>query len=226
MAEPISFVASVIAVATLAEAVVTKGYRYLKAVVNCREDVRKLIAEANVLCGILNRLEVLLRSGKSRSATATAKGPDDMNGEATGTESDSEIESEVEAPATTLKTPNFIYECQRTLGQIQDILNKFGHTSDPSLQTTQKKRRFSISALRRLEPKDLKWPLSQSKTRELIASLERHKATCTLALAGDGVLGVHSVLKDTQLSNKHLAEIRAKQETLLKLQLNVEEGKF
>ncbi|KAL8802627.1 MAG: hypothetical protein Q9200_006521 [Gallowayella weberi] len=226
MAEPISFVASVIAVATLAETVVTKGYRYLKAVGNCREDVRKLMAEANVLCGILDRLAVLLGGGKSRPATTTATGPDDTNGEGTGFESDSEIEGEVETPTTTLKTPNFIYECQRTLGQIQDILNKFGHTSNQSLQTTHKKYRFSISALRRLEPKDLKWPLSHSKTRELIALLERHKATCTLALAGDGVLGVHSVLKDTQLSNKHLAEIRAKQETMLKLQLNIEEGKF
>ncbi|KAL8677598.1 MAG: hypothetical protein Q9186_005981 [Xanthomendoza sp. 1 TL-2023] len=226
MAEPVSFAASVIAVATLAEIVVTKGYRYLKAVVNCREDVRKLMAEANVLCGILARLAVLLQGRKRRSAVASATGPDDTNRESTGLESDSEIEGEeVDTSTVTLNTPNFIYECQRTLGQFQDILNKFGHTSNQSMQTTQQKHRFSITALRRLEPNDLKWPLSQSKTRELIASIERHKATCTLALAGDGVLGVHSVLKDTQLSNKYLAEIRAKQETMLKLQLNSEEEK-
>jgi hypothetical protein len=70
MADPISFVASVIAITTLAENVVTKGYRYLKAVKNCPDEVRGLMAEANVLCGILGRLKMLLESKKLKSRGA------------------------------------------------------------------------------------------------------------------------------------------------------------
>ncbi|KAL8735775.1 MAG: hypothetical protein Q9166_000639 [cf. Caloplaca sp. 2 TL-2023] len=223
MAEPLSFVASVIAVANLAEAVVTKGYRYIKAVKDCPEDVRKLMAEVNVLCGVLDRLVILLRGRNHHRGIANATGPNHVNVEDAGDDSGSGTEEEEETPTETLKIPSFIYECQRTLEQIQDILHKFGHSSDQSSQTTTKKHRFNISALRHFESKDLKWPLSRSRTLELIASLERHKATCALALAGDGVVGVHSVLKETQLSNKCLAEIRAKQETMFKLQLNQEE---
>lgn len=67
MAEPLSFVASVVAVAALAEKVVTRGYSYLKAVKNCPDEVRNLMAEANVLCGILSRLCVLLAGNESNS---------------------------------------------------------------------------------------------------------------------------------------------------------------
>ena len=66
MAEPLSFVASVIAVAALAEKVVTSGYRYLKAVKNCPDEVRNLMAETNVLYGILGRLIVLLEGNKTK----------------------------------------------------------------------------------------------------------------------------------------------------------------
>ncbi|KAL8996537.1 MAG: hypothetical protein Q9169_003974 [Polycauliona sp. 2 TL-2023] len=140
--------------------------------------------------------------------------------------SDSESDDGKAIPTVTLQTPGFIYECQRTLEQIHGTLNKFGHSSNQSSQTTHKKHRFSLSALRHLEPKDLKWPLSQSKTRELIASLERHKATCTLALTGDSMIGVHALLKHTQLSNRYLAEIRADQETILQLHLSKEDREW
>lgn len=74
MADPLSFVASVIAIASLAENVVTKGYHYLKAVKDCPSEVRTLMAELNVLSGILGRLKVLLEGDKSRlSATVESK---------------------------------------------------------------------------------------------------------------------------------------------------------
>ena len=66
--------------------------------------------------------------------------------------------------------------------------------------------------------------MARSKTLELIGRLERHKATCTIALASTGIAGVHAVLRETELSNGYLAEIRAKQETILKLQLSQEQG--
>lgn len=64
MAEPLSFVASVVAVATLAETVVTKGYQYLKVVKESPQEVRSLMAEVNVLCGVLERLGKLVRESK------------------------------------------------------------------------------------------------------------------------------------------------------------------
>ena len=61
MAEPLSFVASLIGVASLAGTIVTKGYHYLRAVKHCSNEVRSLIVETNILCGILDRLVVLLQ---------------------------------------------------------------------------------------------------------------------------------------------------------------------
>lgn len=61
MAQPLSFVASVVGVASLAGTVATKGYQYLKAVKDCPNEVRGLIVEINILCGILGRLVVLLK---------------------------------------------------------------------------------------------------------------------------------------------------------------------
>ena len=78
MAEPLSFVASVVAVTTLAETVVTKGYSYLKAVKHCSNEVRSLMAETNALCGILRRLKMLLGNDKSKSEE-TVK-PEDRGG--------------------------------------------------------------------------------------------------------------------------------------------------
>ena len=71
MAERLSFVAWVIGVTSLAENVVTKGYLYLKAVKNCPDEVRSLMAESNVLCGILGRLKVLLEGNQSKIGMAT-----------------------------------------------------------------------------------------------------------------------------------------------------------
>lgn len=69
MAELLSFVASVVAVAGLSRAVATKGYQYLKAVKNCSGDVRSLMVEVTVLCGILDRLVVFLQSNQRNRQT-------------------------------------------------------------------------------------------------------------------------------------------------------------
>ena len=61
------------ATATLASHIVTKGYTYVKAVKDCREDVRKLMIEVNVLCGILQRLVVLLEGSSAQTATTVQK---------------------------------------------------------------------------------------------------------------------------------------------------------
>ena len=76
MADPLSFVASVVAVATLAENVATRGYKYIKSVKDCPSEVRNLMAEVNVLCGVLDRLQKILKIEESES--------DDTDGKAVG----------------------------------------------------------------------------------------------------------------------------------------------
>ena len=230
MAEPLSFVASVIAISTLAGTVATKGYRYLKAVRDCREDVPKLIVEVNVLCGILERLVVLLGGRKAKSSAidkaATHEGSGVQHDSRDGEESDasSDSDSEPSPGSEALHTPNFIYECRKTLLEIEGILNKFGHQNIKSSQSSNEGSRYAFSKLRGLTQTDLKWPLSRSKTRQLFEALERHKSTCTIALAKDGLVGIHAVLEQTTLSNKHLAELRAKQEKMLEICITQDQG--
>lgn len=59
---------------------------------------------------------------------------------------------------------------------------------------------------------------------QLIEALERHKSTCTLALAENGLIGVHTVLEQTKLSNNYLTELKAKQEKLLELNITSEQS--
>ncbi|KAL8913122.1 MAG: hypothetical protein Q9171_002016 [Xanthocarpia ochracea] len=234
MAEPLSFAASVIAVATLAGHVAAKGHRYLKAVKDCPDEVRMLLAEVNVLCAILDRLSILLKSRQSLSNATGAEGSgaSEINDlevatdDDTETDASSESEDEAKASSTHLETPVFIYVCQRNLEEIQSILHTFGRPSTQSQEKPRRVSRFSISALRRLEPKDLTWPLSKSKTLQLLQTLERHKTTCIIALAEGGISSIHNVLMESKLSNRHLADIGAKQDKILELQLSQEEEKF
>ena len=59
---------------------------------------------------------------------------------------------------------------------------------------------------------------------QLIAALERHKSTCTLALAGDGLAGIHTILEQTKFSNKCLASLMVKQDKLLEFNITREQG--
>ncbi|KAI4138521.1 MAG: hypothetical protein LQ341_004630 [Variospora aurantia] len=230
MADPLSFAASIVALSTLAGAVWSKGHRYIRAVRDCREDVRKLMVEVNILCGILGRLATMLRA-KETTSSRNSSAPSTMHGLEGSFEEDSGSDESLDgddvegASSRTLETPPFIYECQRTLEEIQAILHKFQASKAPSAEPSSKRTRFSLSALRRMEPKDLKWPLSRSKTMELVASLERHKSTCTIALAEDGLVDIHTLLMKITLSNKYLAEIRANQGAMLLIQLTQEQEK-
>ncbi|KAL8942694.1 MAG: hypothetical protein Q9211_001292 [Gyalolechia sp. 1 TL-2023] len=231
MAEPVSFAASVIAIATLAGNIATKGYRYLRAIKDCPDEVRKLMAEVNVLCGILDRLAILLQSKHTTPRapeipTSGAKhdlGHENVNDIEEAASSDSE--DGWEPSVKSLETPSFIYECQRTLEEIESILHKFGRPGAPPSGRSSKTPRFSLSALRRLDPKDLLWPLSKSKTLQLIQTLERLKSTCTIALAESEMIGIHRVLVEAEICNSYLARIHDKQEKILEIQLNLEEEK-
>ena len=230
MAEPLSFMASIAAVATLAGQVAAKGHHYLKAVKDCPDEVRMLMAEVNVLCAILDRLSILLRGRKSLSnATGAAElgainDFEDATDDDTETDASSESEDEANASSTHLETPVFIYDCQRNLEEIQSILHKFMRPGTQSQEKPRRVSRFSISALRRLERKDLTWPLSKSKTLQLLQKLERHKTTCIIALAEGGTSSIHNVLMESKRSNKYLADIGAKQDKIFELQLSQEEG--
>lgn len=230
MAEPLSFVASVVAISTLAGTVATKGYRYLSAVKNCRDDVPKLIAEVNVLCGILERLVVLLGGNKVKprateeAVTHNGTSLQHDNEEDEESSASSDCDDHLGPASKALETPDFIYECQKTLLEIEGVLDKFRRQNIKSSQSTNEGPRHPFSKLRGLTKNDLKWPLSRSKMMQLFEALERHKSTCTIALAKDGLVGIHAVLEQTTLTNKYLAELRAKQEKMLEICINQDQG--
>ncbi|KAL8654594.1 MAG: hypothetical protein Q9210_001407 [Variospora velana] len=163
-------------------------------------------------------------SSRKSSAPSTKHGLEGSSEEDSGSDESLDDDDVEEVSSQTLETPPFIYECQRTLEEIQAILHKFQASKTSSAESSSQRTRFSLSALRCMEPKDLKWPLSRSKTMELVASLERHKSTCTIALAGDGLVDIHRLLMKITLSNKYLAEIRANQGTMLRIQLTQEQA--
>ena len=236
MADPLSFVASIVAVTDLAATVTSKGYRYLKAVTNCPQEVRDLMVEVNVLCGTLDRLVVLLRSTKSDSKRKrTTEKSSRLDSEANDNEDKDSIDSaESDGELTTanraLEAPDFIYECQKVLNEIEIVLNGFVQMNPPSLSSGGrnpggKSSRLEFSNLKRLDAKALKWPLKTSRTLQLIGALERHKSTCMIALGELSLAAVHSVLEQTQNSNKHLIELKAKQEKLLDISITQEESR-
>ena len=230
MAEPLSFVASVVAVSTLAGSVVSKGYRYIKAVKECPEDVRRLIAEVNAFYGILERLVVLL-TGSKRSPIlcdhAVANSDKILqydSGEHGESDASSSSDDEDDPSNNNLHVPDYIYECQKTLQEIDSSLSNFVNTKPQSSQSANEG--FRLPKRRHLGLKDLRWPLSRSQAMQLLETLERHKSTCTIALASDGLVGIHSVLEQTKISNRYLAELRATQEKFWDLHITEKEGEW
>lgn len=80
---------------------------------------------------------------------------------------------EGEAFESTSRT-HHIYSCQQTLEKIKSLLEE----SDPSLLHDQPVRSVK---------RKLRWPFSASETRDLVAEVERHKSTLSLALTADGM---------------------------------------
>jgi hypothetical protein len=70
-------------------------------------------------------------------------------------------------PATQI---HYVNACQKSLLRIQEQLDG----ADPT----------STSGVKKLKKK-LKWPFEKHKTEELLADIEKHKATMTLAMSAD-----------------------------------------
>ncbi|KAF2808623.1 uncharacterized protein BDZ99DRAFT_446222, partial [Mytilinidion resinicola] len=100
MADPLSIAASICGIASLAKTVVSKGYKYVKAVKDYREDVSRLFLEANILCGVLDRLSRMLEEGE-------------------------EDEDEDQITSRISGIPNYVLVCQKTLNEILRVLNGF-----------------------------------------------------------------------------------------------------
>lgn len=125
---------------------------------------------------------------------------------------------------TELHPPCFIIECRKTLSKIESVLERFLRDDHQSLQANGSSSKSKVSRFRRLESKDLKWPLRKSETMQIIEALERHKATCTIALAENSLTGIHMALEQTKLSNKCLENLKKNQEKLLEIILTQEQG--
>ena len=59
--EPISFASSIAGLLSLLDLVATKGYKYVKAVKDCEEEVKQLVVELDVFGGVLQRLTELAK---------------------------------------------------------------------------------------------------------------------------------------------------------------------
>lgn len=103
--DPLSLTASIIAVATLAKGVVTKLYKYVKAVKDCKDEVQKLKVEVGVLSGVLERLARLAEEEEENEQYT-----DDENSESF---------------QTTTDLTGFIPACQSTLKEIELVLISF-----------------------------------------------------------------------------------------------------
>ncbi|KAL8948449.1 MAG: hypothetical protein Q9222_005369 [Ikaeria aurantiellina] len=216
MAELLSFAASVTAIASLAGNIVIKGSAYLQAVKSCRDDVRRLLAEVNLLRGVLQNLELLISNPQNtdrhnvRSTGLRDIPPQEIDdGEVTW---DSDISCDDEGIA-------------KKHG-VEDTLNKFCGSATSRSLSSSKESDNSRSWLRRTDRRDLRWPWDQSKTLQLVGTLERYKVTCCLALTGEGIAGIHGVLEQTKISNKLLADMKAKQEHFHEMFLTMNEGQY
>ena len=87
------------------------------------------------------------------------------------------------------KVPEYVVSCQRILDEIDEVWAKFeteaekkianSNMDDPAKVTPRKIKNIMVF----LSRADLKWPLSKSRTSDLMKVLERHKTTCILALS-------------------------------------------
>lgn len=124
---------------------------------------------------------------------------------------------------------DYVYECQKTLRQINRVLAEFEQKAtkkpatkvDEDTATSNKPKKSIFNHLSRAE---LKWPLSKSKAMELIEQLERHKSTCIMALAADEMSALVEVLGQQKITNQQLAEIMHEQRKAGELRLTQEFG--
>jgi hypothetical protein len=61
MLDPFSLATGVAGLISLADVVATKGYRYVKAVKDCDEEVKQLMVELDLFGGVLRRLEKIVK---------------------------------------------------------------------------------------------------------------------------------------------------------------------
>jgi hypothetical protein len=193
--DPLSLTASIIAIATLAECVVTKLSKYCKAVKNCEEEVRKLMVEVNVLAALLERLARLAEDCEEEQEQQISQAPQD--------------------DSATVSIPGYISACQSTLKEIELVLITFERKGARVSVDRGDRASAKASLFSRLPTTELKWPFSKSKTLEIIANLERYKSTCILTLAADELSAIREVLDITKLSSKVLAEIKSNSEKLV-----------
>ena len=208
--DPLSLAAGIAGLVSLTDLVVTKGRKYLKAVQECEHEVRNLILETDIFCGAIERLARAVE------------------------ENEEEEEEEYTRGTRVAKVPDYVVACQRTLNEILNVLVSFerkasraalasidegadvSHAVQPSLAAAKK------NIFRRLSRSDLKWPWSKSKTMELLASLERHKSTCILALSTSELMSMRDVLEETRVIGERVVEMEMTQKKMLDVNMEKE----
>lgn len=162
-------VALISGIAMFADAVATRLYKYTKAVKDWEAEVIKLRCEVDILSGILYRLGRI-----SNEEDEQKKHEEEEMGRKNEQHAGIEPVEEL---------PGFFSVCMLTLTETDLVLVSFEtKVARISADHDTDGLRVRQSIFSRLSRSDLKWPFKKSKTMDLIATLERHKATCILAL--------------------------------------------
>jgi Cdc6-like AAA superfamily ATPase len=91
-----------------------------------------------------------------------------------------------------------INSCRQTLSKIQQKVDSHDpHDTDTSLEKTIRK---------------LKWPFSTSETKELLAEVDRHKATINVAMTGDSLASILRGLTRQDQMAEDIKNLKAAQE--------------
>ncbi|RDW69966.1 hypothetical protein BP5796_08363 [Coleophoma crateriformis] len=116
--------------------------------------------------------------------------------------------------------PASIAGCNHVLSELSAVLAPF--RSSALLGKASAGKRLTQGRLGGLLKMDFQWPLSKSKTAELIERLSRYKDTFALALVADQFSTIKEILDTAELSKKELAEVKSDTNRLLQVQQSKE----
>ncbi|RSM03513.1 hypothetical protein CDV31_010444 [Fusarium ambrosium] len=87
--------------------------------------------------------------------------------------------------------PYHLHECRQLLRQLEEKL--------PVLETQSSRQKLQSR---------LKWPFSSSETKEILASVSRHKQTINIALAADSISKLNLCLSQQQATGENIKDIQ------------------
>ena len=175
--DPLSLVASIAGLVTLADVAVTRGMKYCRSVRAAPKEMAEIMEEAFALSGVLSTLKRLLEHnqitemGKSVRDNGQKRGVlehlvDD------GDEPPPQYESTIPRGAVGEITPVLLQTCHQTLEQLRDTILALEVHSDERIKNVSRR---------------LRWPFKENEIRDLLVKIGRHKSSFQLAISVDNM---------------------------------------